>query len=269
MKTNKNSAFTLIELLVVIAIIALLMSIILPALSATKDQARKTVCMTNLTQWGMLFALYAEDNDDFFFAGYYNYTDANGAILQNSDFDMWPYAMQPYYEDGKLKFCPSATRARNGGRSFSRSAWGENPDDVFSGSYGLNGWVCNPPKEILENAGHDTRNNWRTMYPGSNRSRIPLMADALWFTGLPEDDDLPSENNDSLSDNDWTTQTNNNMRRFCTDRHRKKLNVLFLDGSIETLSPKSLWRLKWHRTFDTRAPLPEWPEWMSQFKEPD
>ena len=60
-KTTKG--FTLIELLVVIAIIALLLSIIMPALGKVKAGAKKTVCATNIRQNGQAFNLYASDND--------------------------------------------------------------------------------------------------------------------------------------------------------------------------------------------------------------
>ncbi len=62
--------FTLIELLVVIAIIALLMSILMPALQRVRKQARGVACLSRLKQWGVFFAMYADDYDGRFMAGH-------------------------------------------------------------------------------------------------------------------------------------------------------------------------------------------------------
>ncbi|MBN1437436.1 MAG: prepilin-type N-terminal cleavage/methylation domain-containing protein [Sedimentisphaerales bacterium] len=67
---NSKSGFTLIELLVVVSIIALLISILLPALSRAREQAKSVVCMANLKQQGLAVYYYAEDNDDFAPTGY-------------------------------------------------------------------------------------------------------------------------------------------------------------------------------------------------------
>ena len=60
------SAFSLIELLVVISVIALLIGLILPALSRARSIAKQTVCQSRLRQWGFAFEIYAVENDGFY-----------------------------------------------------------------------------------------------------------------------------------------------------------------------------------------------------------
>ena len=60
-----RKAFSLIELLVVVAIIALLASIILPALGKAREEARSAVCKANLKTWGMASVLYAESSQGY------------------------------------------------------------------------------------------------------------------------------------------------------------------------------------------------------------
>ena len=62
---NKK-AFTLIELLVVIAIIAVLMGILMPAMSKVKKEVRFIMCRSNLKQYGLSGRMYLDNNDDKF-----------------------------------------------------------------------------------------------------------------------------------------------------------------------------------------------------------
>lgn len=82
---RRGSAFTLVELLVVIGIIALLISILLPALNAAKERANRVKCASNLRQIGQGLLLYANDNK-----GAYPRTRYNAA---NATLTFWVGAM--------------------------------------------------------------------------------------------------------------------------------------------------------------------------------
>ena len=74
---SKTRGFTLIELLVVIAIIALLMAILMPALSAAKKLATGAVCLANHRNLLIAWTLYADDNDGWLVSNGACYDTAN------------------------------------------------------------------------------------------------------------------------------------------------------------------------------------------------
>ena len=130
---NRTTGFTLIELLVVIAIISLLVSILLPSLQGARDRAKVAVCMSNLHQILVVYAMYTADKNDWFpytssglGVGYYRYVDSSG--------DLRPL-VEPYADGGGIFYCPAGgmiVRERNGTKLHTCRG----PDDP----YGWNRW---------------------------------------------------------------------------------------------------------------------------------
>lgn len=125
-----SSAFTLIELLVVIAIIAILAAMLLPALSAARENARSASCQSNLKQLALALSLYTTDNNDYFIPAV-NYEWSEFWCGQGSFSDIEPVGGLNVYLDSQgdegVRKCPSSVLTETSSSNNGNGGYGYNP----------------------------------------------------------------------------------------------------------------------------------------------
>lgn len=122
---SSRRAFTLIELLVAISIIALLLAILLPALSLAREHAKRATCLSNIRQLTIGWIMYANDHRGALF-----YVDRNVAI--DSPAAVQALELYPYVAALKLWHCPSDSTLHPHSYSFNEylNGWGGFLDGV-------------------------------------------------------------------------------------------------------------------------------------------
>jgi prepilin-type N-terminal cleavage/methylation domain-containing protein/prepilin-type processing-associated H-X9-DG protein len=163
---QKRRGFTLIELLVVIAIIAILMSILMPALKRAKEQGKRAACLNNMKSLMLGWLMYADDNDDRIVNGEaYNGGDGTAPVPTGGmhSYEQWwtgddcapgydggeqlPQetqirairlgALYPYYKTEKLYRCPTGIRGEMRTYSVVDSMNGLARSGTISGTVGV------------------------------------------------------------------------------------------------------------------------------------
>lgn len=236
------------------------------------QRQRSALCLANLQQWSLAWSNFFADNDNRAI-GEKNIWDMDpSSPLDQWDAEAWPDILRPYYRDNdKIRFCPQA-------KSEIREWWGDKytawhiPSNLtggieYAGSYGINDWVYDGPDSW---GGNTTGRGWSSPdMPGA--ANAPLFLDCVHIGSIP------INSSDSPPQVDAFPYYHQTMiGKYCMDRHgRGRINGLFLDGSARPIGLKELWKLKWHRQFNTNGPWTiaggatpnQWPEWMKNFKD--
>ena len=221
----RRSGFTLVELLVVIGIIAMLISILMPALARVRDQANRTRCLSNLRQIVMGHLLYAHDRK--YIPGELGIAEFSANWANSSIKTGWLYTSNALRSE-PIWICPDDMRAP-GTYAYSytlngRTGLRPGKDDSLNVADMISGTFAIEPRKLSTFRFHS-----RTILLGEeNTGRLP---------GYTIND--PRFTNEDIAEG----------------RHRATTAVGYLDGHATTIPEKiNLWRDK--RYWSVPVPIP-------------
>ncbi len=270
---NSKTAFSKKDVIVIVLCGIFLAATVGSVGVSGRIRAKQAVCLSNLRQWGTVFAAYAQDNEG---------STLSGPGIPGAE--DWMCSLLPYYKEEKLLLCPMAVRpwkesAMWGARDLAWWLLGDRPEvrdcdfhpAVVTGSYGINDYCWNAaPGELATWEEWSATLCWRSFYL-NQADTVPLLADCIHIGGFPQHTDEPP----LIEDMPWTSSNGEaGMARFCMNRHEMgTINALFMDFSVRPVGLKELWTLKWNRRFIPHGPWTtaggvqpgDWPEWMRDF----
>ncbi len=243
----RHKGFTLIELLVVIAIIALLMGILMPALSRARKQGRDVYCLNNLRQMGVALQMYTQEYDDFIPRALDNLQAR--WILVFTPFLGEQYRKIDDYRKVDIYQCPSFPRegaglnnVRNAEQTIDYvvNAWDFDKPGI---SNGQGGQQMDKPTKL-----HSVQQTSQRIYLADNEAGNwrPVIRDRNQLDLASNLNLLDVWSTTHMADSDQTSPGSNLTRRVAQDRHRNKgCNNLFFDGHVDWLKAEDNTAFYW------------------------
>lgn len=216
---RKNGAFTLIECIVVVGILLVLVVLSLgPGMSVLRKSATSSGCASNLRQIGMAFYAYASEHDGYF-PSVAGDASAESKDAQDGKGEQWDSQLAPYLNipvnttktplKRSVYFCP----ASDGDPSYAGK-----PVVLLSYTYNVN-------------IGKSEANAGVKMGGGANHSSLVLLADLQLASSTPEKSYVPQTGQGR--NNTIVFKPSPAYYKFLADRHRSRMNILFLDGHVD------------------------------------
>ena len=205
-----KKSFTLIELLLVIAIIAILAGMLLPALNNARERARIATCLSNHKQISLALIFYADENDGQYPSAY----DKN----YGSNRKEWNKRLytDKYVTPKKSLICPADPY----------SAAATSLDDVYYSGIGFRTVYENSPGVFWSSDSKYIINQKSITIP----SEYVVLGD--------------TKQNSSSKKGFYTLTNNTDKTKTLALRHKKNLNVAFLDGHAKTIDKKGVDNLR-------------------------
>ena len=151
-ESMNSKKFTLIELLVVIAIIAILAAMLLPALSAARESAKSSNCLSNLKTLALGMNLYSDENDGWIVAAQTKANSGGGGHERICKALGYAPTAGPQMartkNDFAVFFCPSEA-----------TGFGNYPAGFTYTHYGINSWACGQAYQDLNKLSYKDPNN--------------------------------------------------------------------------------------------------------------